>query len=243
MTVQMKIGSKTAYINGREYENDVAPIILNDRTMIPVRFISESFGACVMWDEKDESVTILNRKKYFDSIDDCAFDFGMYFNALSVAIFRETGAIIYEDKNNGYYWDNPKIGYEKSIVWTNHLVKEGVAFIHTHSGGEVSNTNAMSYSDKSYSEEVNRPYYMVDSGGNMYVYDKNKSKAQRFIKTGLPVDGKYIDIKESSDAMNKYFGGKYFGLAGEFEIGYIADFYNCMYLKGVNYTKYPYYRK
>lgn len=241
--IQLKINNKTAYINGKEYKNDVAPVILNDRTMVPVRFISEAFGSNVMWNEKDEVVTILNRKKYFDTVDDCAFDFGMHFNATSVAIFRETGAIIYEDKNNGYFWDNPKIGFEKSIVWTNHLVKEGVAFIHTHSGGNVSITNSMSYQDKSYSREVKRPYYMCDSGGNMYVYDESVSKSQKFIKDGLPVDGKYIDIKESSKAMNKYFGGKYFGLASEFDIGYIADFYNRMYLKGVNYTEYQYYRK
>ena len=84
---------------------------------------------------------------------------------------------------------------------------------------------------------------MCDSGGNLHKYDESIKHSQVFVKSGLPVDGKYTDIKESSEAMNKYFGGKYFGLAGEFEIGYVADFYNRMYMKGVNYTKYPYYRK
>jgi len=37
---------------------DVAPYTVNDRTVVPVRVISESFGASVAWDEATETVTI-----------------------------------------------------------------------------------------------------------------------------------------------------------------------------------------
>ena len=37
---------------------DIAPTIVNDRTMLPIRFISENMGAEVIWNESDRSVNI-----------------------------------------------------------------------------------------------------------------------------------------------------------------------------------------
>ena len=52
------IGSLTAKLNGEETLLDVAPVIMNDRTMLPIRFIAESFGFTVDWDGETEKVTI-----------------------------------------------------------------------------------------------------------------------------------------------------------------------------------------
>lgn len=38
--------------------NDIAPIIANDRTYTPVRFISEELGADVEWIEAEQKVVI-----------------------------------------------------------------------------------------------------------------------------------------------------------------------------------------
>lgn len=40
----MTIDSKTAYFNNKAQTLDVAPVVLNGRTMLPARFIAESFG-------------------------------------------------------------------------------------------------------------------------------------------------------------------------------------------------------
>ncbi len=40
----------------------VAPFIENGRTLVPVRVISEEFGATVLWDEKEKTVTIENKE-------------------------------------------------------------------------------------------------------------------------------------------------------------------------------------
>ncbi len=37
---------------------DVAPIILEGRTLLPIRYIAGALGANVGWDEKEEKVTI-----------------------------------------------------------------------------------------------------------------------------------------------------------------------------------------
>ncbi len=57
-TIQLTIGSETATLNGNPQTLDVAPIIINGRTMLPIRFIVESFGYSVDWDAADERITI-----------------------------------------------------------------------------------------------------------------------------------------------------------------------------------------
>ena len=54
----LTIGEKTAQVFGVQKTNDVAPKIVNDRTMLPVRFVAENMGAKVDWDEANEIVTI-----------------------------------------------------------------------------------------------------------------------------------------------------------------------------------------
>ncbi len=56
--IVLTIGSKTAYINGTTYEMDVAPTILNSRTFVPLRFVSEIMGYNVNWDSKTQTITI-----------------------------------------------------------------------------------------------------------------------------------------------------------------------------------------
>lgn len=57
-TVQLTIGSKTGKINGVNQQLDTAPEITSDRTMLPVRFIAEAFGASVTWDPVSQTVEI-----------------------------------------------------------------------------------------------------------------------------------------------------------------------------------------
>ena len=48
-------------IFGVEKENDVMPIIRNDRTMLPIRVIAENLGAKVEWDEKEPSIVKITK--------------------------------------------------------------------------------------------------------------------------------------------------------------------------------------
>jgi len=50
LTVQTTIGNSVITVNGVRTAMDVAPIIVSDRTLVPVRFISEAFGYDVDWD-------------------------------------------------------------------------------------------------------------------------------------------------------------------------------------------------
>lgn len=57
-SIQLQIGSKTGLIDLRPMSLLEAPIIVSDRTLVPLRFISEAFGADVAWDQPTRRVTI-----------------------------------------------------------------------------------------------------------------------------------------------------------------------------------------
>ena len=50
-------------IFGETKENDVAPKIVNDRTMLPTRLIAESLGAKVDWDESRQLVIVTGKNE------------------------------------------------------------------------------------------------------------------------------------------------------------------------------------
>ncbi len=58
--IELEINKKTAHIDNETVSMDVPAKIINNRTMIPVRFIAESFGFKVNWDEKTRTVYILS---------------------------------------------------------------------------------------------------------------------------------------------------------------------------------------
>ena len=54
----LTIGSRKISVFGREIQNDVAPKIVNDRTMLPIRIVAESLGGTVTWNGELQRVTI-----------------------------------------------------------------------------------------------------------------------------------------------------------------------------------------
>ncbi len=56
--VAMTIGSATAVVNGENVEMLAAPELINDSTLIPVRFISENLGMTVDWNEELKQISI-----------------------------------------------------------------------------------------------------------------------------------------------------------------------------------------
>lgn len=57
-TIILQIGNKTALVNGISKSLEVPPVILNGRTLIPLRFFTESLGCVVDWDQQNYSVKI-----------------------------------------------------------------------------------------------------------------------------------------------------------------------------------------
>lgn len=56
--ILLTIGSKTVYVNGVATETDSPAVILDSRTFVPLRFISETLGAKVDWDGETRQITV-----------------------------------------------------------------------------------------------------------------------------------------------------------------------------------------
>ena len=56
--ITLTIGSETALFNEEKYTIDVVPKIINSRTMLPIRFIAESFKFDVIGDEDTKTITV-----------------------------------------------------------------------------------------------------------------------------------------------------------------------------------------
>lgn len=69
-TIYLWIGNTTAQVNGSYVTLPKAPVVVNNRTMVPVRFVSEYAGARVEWDQESQSVQIY----YWNKL-----DYGIYF--------------------------------------------------------------------------------------------------------------------------------------------------------------------
>lgn|GEM_PF-1615507 len=79
--ILLPLNTKVASVNGKELELDASAVIKNNRTMVPLRFISEALGARVLWGSATSTVRI-STSTYDASI----------------------------AKNNGKYKDAPKMG-------------------------------------------------------------------------------------------------------------------------------------
>jgi hypothetical protein len=53
------VGKTTALVNGKETKLAVPPTIVSGKTLVPVRFISEAFGAKVEWDAKEQRIDLI----------------------------------------------------------------------------------------------------------------------------------------------------------------------------------------
>ena len=66
-TLELWIGKSIAKVNGIDTPIDsanskVVPEIINSRTMLPLRFVTENLGCDVNWDQNTKTITITNRK-------------------------------------------------------------------------------------------------------------------------------------------------------------------------------------
>jgi uncharacterized repeat protein (TIGR02543 family) len=61
--IQLTIGSRTMYVDGSPVILEAAPIILNSRTLLPIRAVVEAVGGTIAWDASTQKVTIVQNDK------------------------------------------------------------------------------------------------------------------------------------------------------------------------------------
>lgn len=62
MEIKVPIGQARATVNGQDFDLDVAAQLKNDRTMVPLRFLSETLGMIVDYNHPNRSVNIYEKR-------------------------------------------------------------------------------------------------------------------------------------------------------------------------------------
>ncbi|GFZ97548.1 hypothetical protein GCM10008018_49750 [Paenibacillus marchantiophytorum] len=65
-TVKLTVNKKQVTLNDKPLTLEQAPTIVNDNTLIPLRFVTEALGGNVKWDEKERKVTVIRGDKLID---------------------------------------------------------------------------------------------------------------------------------------------------------------------------------
>lgn len=58
LVMKMIIGSTVYTVNDKAYNGDAAPVIIDDRILVPIRVINETFGGSAAWDNATRTVTL-----------------------------------------------------------------------------------------------------------------------------------------------------------------------------------------
>lgn len=58
VVIKLQVGSRTYYVNDTREVMDTAPFIIDGRTLVPIRFLAESIGAGVDWDDYTRKATV-----------------------------------------------------------------------------------------------------------------------------------------------------------------------------------------
>lgn len=110
--LSVKIGSDKALLNDKEVSLDVAACLKNSRTFLPLRFVGESLGLNVSWDQESKTVFLKtgdktkefdtsnlskDEKEYLEKIMDFRADLTQNFNKAKEALFEKADGLSKED--------------------------------------------------------------------------------------------------------------------------------------------------
>lgn len=117
LEMALTLGSTTAYVNGEARELDVPALSIEGRTMVPVRFVSETLHAEVLWEEETRTVQVITSTgsnnngsqgiktegTYIGSIDSDKYHYPTCRHAKTILSKNETWFdTVEEAKANGY---------------------------------------------------------------------------------------------------------------------------------------------
>lgn len=122
-TVVLVINSKNARVGSTTKTLDVPAKLINGRTLIPLRFVSENFGADVKWDQLTRTVSIATPK----SIDNSALEFLAQAFAKNREVKKSKANLVSNVKLTGVTPDGP-LDLKLDIVGTMKSDIEALAF-------------------------------------------------------------------------------------------------------------------
>lgn len=109
--IKLVINSSIACFNGEEKQMETSPVIINGRTMLPIRFVAESFGFNVNWIDTNSTIIINKYMEETTMRDTADEEHGaaalLYQGQASIRIVTDEGKVIYVDPYAGNGYDMP----------------------------------------------------------------------------------------------------------------------------------------
>lgn len=120
--IEMVVGQRKVKIDRKVIELDVASKFQNDRTLVPLRFISEAFGCQVDWDQKSYTVNIntVNETEIKPVKMDDSYMQQIYDNVPGLVVPEERlGDIIFysEDGQAGFGHNDLYVDYDENTIY------------------------------------------------------------------------------------------------------------------------------
>ena len=117
-TVILQLDSTAAQVNSELTELDVPPMLIDNRTLVPVRFVSESLGAKVEWIADSRLVQITPAQKISVELDGKQLEL-IYEDdfAAKKNNFKLEGMGEYEVKDGALYLSDPVVAKSGTTLW------------------------------------------------------------------------------------------------------------------------------
>ncbi|MBU5669431.1 copper amine oxidase N-terminal domain-containing protein [Peptoniphilus sp. MSJ-1] len=117
--IKLTIGAKNALVNSKNVELDVAPVIKQDRTFVPLRFVAENLNADVDWDAKNFKVIITKNKSLGINLTEAESSYVDGFTNLFKDLDRD-----YTELKTNFFEKESKLTKDEIIANTNKLFSQ-----------------------------------------------------------------------------------------------------------------------
>lgn len=175
-TIYLWIGNTTAQVNGQYVTLPKAPAIVNNRTMVPSRFVAEYAGARVEWDQETQSVQIY----YWNKL-----DYGIYFYG--------------EEPGSEGSWD--AVGNQKYVPGQANSFYNPYAptvlYVHGFQPGSVEDHGRENFYLNEYGADVHTQNYWKQLGYNVAIFHW----VQFADDGGLPPNNVEVKIYSATDGV------------------------------------------
>ncbi|MDD7362818.1 MAG: copper amine oxidase N-terminal domain-containing protein [Peptoniphilus sp.] len=231
-------------INDFYVENDVDPIMENNRVLVPIRIVSEYLGAEVEWDQKSQMVWIHSYGSNEKTLE-------LTINKKTVKVYSERGTRIYTMDVKPKIVENRTLVpirfvselMDKPVTWdqANQTVAVGDSYHAIQRKGhlkvqwkgrsfpvkflQIANRPFVSLRD--FSEKMNWPYtidrYTYDYGGGgigLILTDPILDKKIIFHSRGTECDGVAISASDNYDANQVYYNKEFYIPLDELILGF-----------------------
>ena len=215
--VKCTIGNNTMYVNEVAKTIDVAPMVVDSRTLVPARFIAESFNCDVTWDGDTKTVYIVSQPIDYNNLEK-ETDIATNGNQAEIndAPVVESQPVVEENVYSGLGTrDNPYSSSDGAVIplqkWSFDPVRNvSVTCTNVIRG---SSANSLAYSENKFNDsadansewifmEFNVKYVSSTDGSDDVLEGSDVIYKDKFFKA----DGSALTVKDTATLSNKYKG-------------------------------------